>query len=136
MHLPISSDILCNILSQLSYNLALANLSWHLFEALSLFILRETTPEILGPWEELEFAAMGTILLIVFKFSTSSTTNYFYVFPTELKDRFLAILHVHRFRLSGSSNFLWFISVEPPSLLLVSLSFCYPSWYKYNINLL
>ena len=31
---------------------------------------------------------MGTILLIVFKFSTSSTTNHFSVFPTELKDRF------------------------------------------------
>ena len=58
-----------------------------LFETLSLFILCETTPEILGPWEELEFAAMGTILLIVFKFSTSSTTNYFSVFPKEPKGR-------------------------------------------------
>ena len=55
------------------------------FETLSLFILRETTPEILGHWEELEFTAMGTILLIVFKFSTSSTTNSFSVFPTALK---------------------------------------------------
>ena len=44
------------------------------------FILCETTPEILGPWEKLEFPAMGTILLIVFKFSISSTTNHFYVF--------------------------------------------------------
>ena len=68
-----------------------------------LFILCETTPEILGPWEELEFTAMGTILLIFYKFSTSSTTNHFSVFPTKLKDRFHAILHVHRFRLSGSS---------------------------------
>ena len=41
------------------------------FETLSLFILRETTPEILGPWEELEFTAMGTILSIVFKFTNS-----------------------------------------------------------------
>ena len=73
----------------------------------------------LGPWKELEFPAMGTILLIVFKFSTSSTTNHFSVFPTELKDRFLAILHVHRFRLSGSScNVLCFISMKTPSLLL------------------
>ena len=79
-----------------------------LFETLSLFIFGETTPEILGPWEELEFTTMGTILLIVFKFSTSSTTNYFSVFPTALKDRYLTIMHVHRFRLSGSScNFLW-----------------------------
>ena len=54
---------------------------------MSLFILCETTPEILRPWEELEFTAMGTILLMVFKFSTSSTTNHFSVFPTELKDR-------------------------------------------------
>ena len=46
-----------------------------LFETLSLFILRETTPEILGTWKELEFTVMGAILLIVFKFSTSSTTN-------------------------------------------------------------
>ena len=61
-------------MSQLSYNLVLG-------------ILRETTPEILGPWEELEFTAMGTILLIVFKFSTSSTTNHFSVFPTALNDR-------------------------------------------------
>ena len=61
---------------------------------------------------------MGTILLIVFKFSTS-TTNHCSVFPTELKDRFLAILHVHRFRLSGSScNILCFISMKNPSLLL------------------
>ena len=45
---------------------------------------------------------MGTILLIIFKFSASST-NHFSVFPTELKDRFLAIMHVHRFGLSGSS---------------------------------
>ena len=77
---------------------------------------------------------------IVLKFSTS-TTNSFSVFPTELKDR-SSSLHVHRFRLSGSScNFLWFISMKPPSLLLVftpvffhmnSLSFCYPSWYQYN----
>ena len=43
-----------------------------LFETLFLFILRETTPKILGPCEEMEFAAMGTILLIVLKFSTSS----------------------------------------------------------------
>ena len=72
----------------------------------------------LGPWEELEFPAMGTILLIVFKSSTS-TTKHFSVFPTELKDRFLAILHVHRFRLSGSScNVLCFISMKTPSLLL------------------
>ena len=41
---------------------------------------------------------MGTFVLIVFKFSTSSTTNHFSVFPTEL-----AILHVHRFGLSGST---------------------------------
>ena len=61
---------------------------------------------------------MGTILLIVFKFSTSSTTNHFSVFPTELKDRFLSILHVHRFRLSGSSIVLCFISMKTPSLLL------------------
>ena len=62
---------------------------------------------------------MGTILLIVFKFSASSTTNQFSVFPAELKDRFLAILYVHRFRLSGSScNFLCFLSMKPPSLLL------------------
>ena len=62
---------------------------------------------------------MCTILLIVFKFSTSSTTNHFSVFPTELKDRFLAMLHVHRFRLSGSScNVLCFISMKTPSLLL------------------
>ena len=58
-----------------------------LFETQSLFILRETTPEMRGPWEEVEFTAMGTILLIVIKFSTSSTTNYFSVFPTELKGR-------------------------------------------------
>ena len=32
-----------------------------LFETQSLFILRETTQEILGPWEELEFPEMGTI---------------------------------------------------------------------------
>ena len=70
---------MCNRdLWQLSYNLVLANLSW--------YILRETTPEIRGPSEELEFPAMCTILLIVFKFSTSST-NYFSVFPTELKGR-------------------------------------------------
>ena len=37
--------------------------------------------------EELEFAAVGTILLIFFKFSTFSTTNSFSVFPTELKGR-------------------------------------------------
>ena len=62
---------------------------------------------------------MGTILLIVFKYSTSSTANHFSVFPTELKDRFLAILHVHLFRLSGSScNILCFISMKTPSLLL------------------
>ena len=62
---------------------------------------------------------MGTILLIVFKFSTSSTTNHFSVFTTELKDRFLAILYVHRFRLSGSScNVLCFISMKTPSLLV------------------
>ena len=69
-------------LSQLSYKFIIV-----LFETLSLFILRETRPEILGLWEELEFTAMSTILLIVFKFSTSSTTNYFPVFPKELKDR-------------------------------------------------
>ena len=85
---------------------------------MALFILCETTPEILGLWVELEFPAMGTILLIIFKLSTSSTTNHFSVFPTELKDR-LAILHVHRFRLSGSScNVLCFISMQTPSLLL------------------
>ena len=39
-----------------------------LFETLYFFILRETTPEILGPWDESEFtAAMGTILLNFFK---------------------------------------------------------------------
>ena len=82
------------------------------------FILCETTPELLGPWEKLEFPAMGAILLIVFKFSTSSTTNHFSVFFPELKDRFLAILHVHLFRLSGSScNFLCFISMKPPRCL-------------------
>ena len=59
---------------------------------------------------------MGTILLIVFKFSISSTTNHFSVFPTELNDR-LPRLHVHRFRLSGSScNVLCFISMKTPSL--------------------
>ena len=58
-----------------------------LFETLSLFVLCETPPEMRGPSEELEFAAMGTILLIVFKSSTSSTTNYSSVFPTELKGR-------------------------------------------------
>ena len=69
------------------------------------------------------------------------------MFFPELKDRFIAILHVHRFRLSGSScNFLCFISMKPPSLLSCiysciyphnfSLSFCYPTWYKYNKNLL
>ena len=62
---------------------------------------------------------MVTILLIVFKFSTSSTTNHFSVIHTELKDRFLAILHMHRFRLSsGSCNALCFISMKIPSLLL------------------
>ena len=66
------------------------------FETLSLFILRETTPEILGPWEELEFTAMGAILLIVFKFSSSSTTNYFSVFPTDLKDMFWFPRHLAR----------------------------------------
>ena len=86
---------------------------------MSLFILCETTPGILGPWEELEFPAMGTILLIVFKFSTSSTTYHFSVFTTELKDRFLAILHVLRFRLIGSScNVLCYISMKTPCLLL------------------
>ena len=39
-----------------------------LFETLSLFILREATPEIFGPWEELEFAAMSSILLIALNF--------------------------------------------------------------------
>ena len=59
---------------------------------------------------------MGTILLIVFKFFISSTTNHFSVSFSELKDRFLAILHVHRFRLSGNScNFLCFMSMKPPS---------------------
>ena len=89
---------------------------------------------------------MGTILLIVFKYSTS-TTNHFSVFPTELKDRFLAILHVYRFRLSGSScNFLCFISMKPPSLLLAftpvfihTISLCHFVIHlgiKYNKNLL
>ena len=50
-----------------------------LFETMSLFILRETTPEILGPSEELEFT--DGYYIIVFKFSTS-TTNSFSVFPT------------------------------------------------------
>ena len=58
-----------------------------LFETQSFFILRETTPEILGTWKELEFTAMGAILLNAFKFSTSSTTNSFSVFPTAPKDR-------------------------------------------------
>ena len=67
----------------------------------------------------MEFPAMDAILLIDFKFSASSTTNHFSVLPTELKDRFLDILHVHRFRLSGSScNVLCFISMKTPSLLL------------------
>ena len=35
----------------------------------------------LGPWEELEFPAMGIILLIVVKFSTSAT-KHFSVLPT------------------------------------------------------
>ena len=48
-----------------------------LFETLSHFISCETTPEIRGPWEELGFTAMGTILLIVFKFSTSTTSARF-----------------------------------------------------------
>ena len=94
--------------------------------------------------EKLEFTAMGTILLIVFKFSTSPTTNHFSVFPKELKGRFLAILHVHRFRLSGISSLLY-IHENPFSSSCIysciyphnfSLSFCYPSWYKYNKNLL
>ena len=60
---------------------------------------------------------MGTILLIVFKFSISSTTNHFSVFSRS--QGYLAILHVHRFRLSGSScNFLCFISMIPPSRCL------------------
>ena len=50
------------------------------FEPRLFFILCETTPEILGAWEELEFPAMGTILLIVFKCSISSTTHNFSVF--------------------------------------------------------
>ena len=62
----------------------------------------------------------GYYFINVFKFSSSSTTNSFSVFRTAPKDRFLPILHVHRFRLSGSScNFLWFISMKPPSLSLV-----------------
>ena len=72
-----------------------------LFETkLCLFILRETTPEILGPWEELEFTAMGTVLLIVFKFSTSSATNIFSVFPQNSKIGLVPHnLHVHRFQI-------------------------------------
>ena len=55
-------------MSQLSYNLVLANLSWYFLKHCLSFILRETTPEILGPWEELEFTAMGTILLMSLNF--------------------------------------------------------------------
>ena len=106
-------------MSQFSYNLAPASLSWYFLKQ-SLFILRETTPEILGPWEELEFTAMGTILLMSINFLHLLQQILSLSFPTELKNRFLAILYVHRFRLSGSScNFLWFIPMKPPSLLLV-----------------
>ena len=76
-------------------------------------------PHLFSFYVKLEFPAMGTILLIVFKFSISSTTTHFSVSFSELKDRFLAILHVHRFRLSGNScNFLCFIPTKPPSRCL------------------
>ena len=114
-------------LSQLSCKHVLPNLSWY-------FILRETTPEILGPWEELEFTTMGTILLIVFKFSTFSTTNSFSVFPTDLKDTSGScpsctnidsywVFYIHETSFSSCIYSCFY----PHNF---SLSFCYPSWYK------
>ena len=140
VHLPTSFNILCNIFGQLSLNL-------EPFETLSLFILRDTTPEILGTWEKLEFAAMSTILLIVFKFSTSSTTNYVSVFPTELKGRSgyspscmcIDSDWVVVVTFSGLSMKTPFSSSCIYSCIYphdFSLSFCYPSCYKYNKNLL
>ena len=57
------------------------------FETLSLFILRETTPEIRGPWEELEFTVMGTILLMPLNFLHLLQQIFSLVFPTEVKER-------------------------------------------------
>ena len=96
----------------------LANLSWYFLKhSLFSFYAKQHQKYVGLRRNRNLLPAMGTILLIVLKFSTS--TNSFSVFP-RVGLVFLTIFHVHRFRLSGNGcNFLWFISMKPPSLLLV-----------------
>ena len=76
-------------------------------------------PRLFSFYVKLEFPAMGTILLIVFKFSISSTTNHFSVFFQNSRiGSSPSCMCIDSDWVDSSCNFLCFISMKPPSRCL------------------